>query len=259
MNRRGTMLKVNPHPDYPPEEGRYLNWSSGVMKNFMLMFSISALALVMLLWGQTSMAAEIALPSPSYKGTVSVEEALKARRTHRSFQSRPLTLKQFSQILWGAYGVSAQKYGSFLKTAPSAGALYPLDIYGVVGQGSVETLAPGIYHFRPENHAVELIKQGDLRTEVARHALQQMWMAKAPLMLVITGEYNRSSIKYGLRGATYTHIEAGHVGQNIFLQAEAIGLKAGIVGAFNNRGVVATMGLPPSHDPLLIMPVGYSE
>lgn len=259
MNRRGTMLKVNPHPDYPPEEGRYLNWSSGVMKNFMLMFSISALALVMLLWGQTSMAAEIALPSPSYKGTVSVEEALKARRTHRSFQSRPLTLKQFSQILWGAYGVSAQKYGSFLKTAPSAGALYPLDIYGVVGQGSVETLAPGIYHFRPENHAVELIKQGDLRAEVARHALQQMWMAKAPLMLVITGEYNRSSIKYGLRGATYTHIEAGHVGQNIFLQAEAIGLKAGIVGAFNNRGVVATMGLPPSHDPLLIMPVGYSE
>jgi SagB-type dehydrogenase family enzyme len=253
------MLKVNPHPDYPPEEGRYLNWSSGVMKNFMLMFSISALALVMLLWGQTSMAAEIALPSPSYKGTVSVEEALKARRTHRSFQSRPLTLKQFSQILWGAYGVSAQKYGSFLKTAPSAGALYPLDIYGVVGQGSVETLAPGIYHFRPENHAVELIKQRDLRAEVARHALQQMWMAKAPLMLVITGEYNRSSIKYGLRGATYTHIEAGHVGQNVFLQAEAIGLKAGIVGAFNNRGVVATMGLPPSHDPLLIMPVGYSE
>jgi hypothetical protein len=145
------------------------------------------------------MAAEFALPSPSYKGTVSVEEALKARRTHRSFQARPLTLKQFSQILWGAYGVSA-------------GALYPLDIYGVVGKGGVETLAPGIYHFRPENHALELIKQGDLRAEVARHALQQMWMAKAPLMLVITGDYNHSTIKYGPRGVTYTHIEAGHVG-----------------------------------------------
>jgi SagB-type dehydrogenase family enzyme len=205
------------------------------------------------------MAAEFALPSPSYKGTVSVEEALKARRTHRSFQSRPLTLKKFSQILWGAYGVTAQKYGSFLKTAPSAGALYPLDIYGVVGQGGVETLAPGIYHLRPENHALELVKQGDLRAEVARQALQQMWMAKAPLMLVITGEYNRSSIKYGLRGATYTHIEAGHVGQNVFLQAEAIGLKAGIVGAFNNQQIIRAMGLSTSHDPLLIMPVGYSE
>jgi SagB-type dehydrogenase family enzyme len=127
----------------------------------------------------------------------------------------------------------------------------------VVGEGGVETLTPGIYHFRPENHAVELVKEGDLRAQVARHALQQMWMAKAPLMLIITGEYNRSSIKYGPRGVTYTHIEAGHVGQNIFLQTEAIGLKAGIVGAFDNRGVVTTMGVPPSHDPLLIMPVGY--
>ena len=223
----------------------------------MRMFLISALTLVMLFCGQISIAAEIVLPSPSNKGTVSVEEALKARRTHRSFQSRPLTLKQFSQILWGAYGVTDQKYGSFLKTAPSAGALYPLDIYGVVGHSGVETLAAGIYHFRPETHTVELVKQGDLRAEVAGHALRQMWMAKAPLMLVITGDYNRSSMKYGPRGVTYTHIEAGHVGQNIFLQAEAIGLKAGIVGAFNNRSVITTMGLPPSHDPLLIMPVGY--
>ena len=229
------------------------------MKNLILMSSISALTFLMLFCGQISMAADIALPSPSHKGTVSVEEALKARRTHRSFQSRPLTLKQFSQILWGAYGVTSQKYGSFLKTAPSAGALYPLDIYGVIGQGGVETLAPGVYHFHAENHAVELVKQGDLRAEVARQALQQMWMARAPLMLVITGEYNRSSVKYGPRGVTYIHIEAGHVGQNIFLQAEAIGLKAGIVGAFNNKQIIRAMGIPPSHNPLLIMPVGYSE
>jgi SagB-type dehydrogenase family enzyme len=229
------------------------------MKKPLLRVPTLGLAILISFLSSNTIAAEIALPSPSHKGTVSVEEALKARRTHRSFQSRPLTLKQFSQILWGACGVTAQKYGFFLKTAPSAGALYPLDIYGVVGQGGVETLTPGIYHFRSENHAVELLKQGDLRAEVARHALHQMWMAKAPFMLVITGEYSRSSMKYGPRGVTYTHIEAGHVGQNIFLQAEAIGLKAGIVGAFDNRGVVTTMGIPPSHDPLLIMPVGYAE
>ena len=229
------------------------------IKKQLLVVSILGLVVLISFLSSDTMAAEITLPSPSYKGTVSVEEALKARRTHRSFQPRPLTLKQFSQILWGAYGVTSQRYGSFLKTAPSAGALYPLDIYGVVGQGGVETLAPGIYHFRPENHAVELVKQGDLRAEVAGNALQQMWMARAPLLLVITGEYNRSSIKYGPRGVTYTHIEAGHVGQNVFLQAEAIGLKAGIVGAFNNRSVVTTMGVPPNQDPLLIMPVGYSD
>ena len=229
-----------------------------IKKRLLVVPTLGLVILILFLTSDT-MAAEIALPSPSYKGTISVEEALKARRTHRSFQSRPLTLKQFSQILWGAYGVTAQKYGSFLKTAPSAGALYPLDIYGVVGQGGVETLAPGVYHFRPENHTVELVKQGDLRAEVARHALQQMWLAKAPLILVITGEYNRSSLKYGRRGVTYTHIEAGHVGQNIFLQAEAIGLKAGIVGAFNNQQIIRAMGLSTSHDPLLIMPVGYSE
>jgi len=229
------------------------------LKKPLLVVPTLSLVILISFWGSDTMAAEFALPSPSYKGSVSVEEALKARRTHRSFQSRSLTLKQFSQILWGAYGVTDRKYGSFLKTAPSAGALYPLDIYGVVGQGSVETLAPGVYHFRPENHAIELVKQGDLRAEVARQALQQMWMAKAPLMLVITGEYNRSSIKYGLRGATYTHIEAGHVGQNVFLQAEAIGLRAGIVGAFNNQQIIRAMGLSTSHDPILIMPVGYSE
>jgi SagB-type dehydrogenase family enzyme len=228
------------------------------MKSTMLMSLISSLTFLIFFPGQVSIAAEISLPKPSYKGTVSVEEALKLRRTHRSFTSRSLTLKQFSQILWGAYGVTDRKYGSFLKTAPSAGALYPLDIYGVVGKGGVETLVEGVYRYNPEDHAASLLREGDLRAEVARQSLHQMWVAKAPLTLVITGEYERSTIKYGPRGVTYTHIEAGCVGQNIFLQAEAIGLKAGIVGAFNNRDLAKTMGLPASHDPLLIMPVGFS-
>ena len=222
------------------------------------MCKVSAFVFLVILSNRISIAKEITLPKPSSKGTVTVEGALKARRTHRSFSSQGLDLKQFSQILWGAYGVTARKYGSFLKTAPSAGALYPLDIYAVVGDRGVENLAPGVYHFISEKHAVNLIKSGDLRAEVARNSLHQVWIAKAPLILVITGQYERSSVKYGPRGIIYTHIEAGCVGQNIFLQAEAIGLKAGIVGAFNNRAVVETMGLPASHDPLLIMPVGYS-
>lgn len=229
------------------------------MKNPLSTAIVIGPSLVTIVLGGVSMGAEISLPKPSHKGTVTVEEALKSRRTQRSFTSTPLTLKQFSQILWGAYGVSAQQYGTFLKTAPSAGALYPLDLYAVVGEGGVESLDPGVYHFSPESHKVKLLKKGDLRAEVARKSLHQMWMAKAPIMLVITGEYNRSTIKYGPRGITYTHIEVGHVGQNIFLQAEAIGLKAGIVGAFNNKQVIKTMGLPSNQDPLVIMPVGYSQ
>lgn len=229
------------------------------MKSPMIIFLISGLAGFTLFVSHVAMAAEISLPKPSYKGKVSVEEALKSRRTHRSFSSSGLTLQQFSQILWGGYGVTAQKYGAYLKTAPSAGALYPIDVYAVVGQRGVESLDPGVYHFSPENHTVKLLKKGDLRAEVARKSLHQMWMAKAPLMLVITGEYRRSSIKYGSRGVVYTHIEAGCVGQNIFLQAEAIGLKAGIVGAFTNKGVTEATSIPGSHDPLLIMPVGHID
>ena len=227
-------------------------------KNLTKMFTVSAFVFFGILSIRISIAKEITLPKPSSKGSVTVEEALKARRTHRSFSSQGLDLKQFSQILWGAYGVTAHNYGVSLKTVPSAGALYPLDIYAVVGKESVETLAPGVYHYNPENHTAGLLREGDLRAEVARQSWHQTWMAKAPLMLIITGHYERSSIKYGPRGVIYTHIEAGCVGQNIFLQAEAIGLKAGIVGAFNNRDVVKTMGLPATHDPLLIMPVGFS-
>ena len=226
-------------------------------KDVIKMCTVSAFVFFVILSNRISIAKEITLPKPSSKGSITVEEALKARRTHRSFSSQGLALKQFSQILWGAYGVTAHNYGVSLKTAPSAGALYPLDIYAVVGDRGVENLAPGLYHFFSEKHAVNLVRSGDLRAEVARNSLHQMWIAKAPLILIITGQYERSSIKYGPRGVIYTHIEAGCVGQNIFLQAEAIGLKAGIVGAFNNRDVVKTMGLPASHDPLLIMPVGF--
>lgn len=200
---------------------------------------------------------DLSLPSPSRKGTVSVEEALSSRRTHRSFQGRALTLKQFSQMLWAAYGVTAVTPSHQLKTAPSAGATYPIDIYAVVGEGGVESVAPGVYHYRPESHSVRPVSSGDLRTHVAAACLRQMWMAPAPLFIVITGDYARCSAKYGPRGIIYTQIEAGHVGQNVFLQAEALFLKAGIVGAFEKEDLGKALHIPAAHEPLLVMPVGY--
>jgi SagB-type dehydrogenase family enzyme len=202
-------------------------------------------------------AGDLSLPSPSRQGVISVEEALNSRRTHRSFQGRALSLTQFAQMLWAAYGVTAVSGGRQLKTAPSAGGMYPIDIYAVVGDGGVESVAPGVYHYLPESHAVRSVSSGDVRKEVANACLRQLWMAEAPLFLVITGEYARSNAKYGPRGVVYTHIEAGHVGQNVFLQAEALGLKAAIVGAFQKEDVVKALRIPAAHEPLLIMPVGF--
>jgi len=226
---------------------------------FSIIMLVAALMILMPFASLVAGAERVTLPPPSHKGEISVEEALKKRRTHRSFKPEALSLNQFSQILWAAYGVTAKRHGYALKTAPSAGALYPIDIYAVVGDRTVKTLPPGVYHYHPEKHEVIPVKEGDRRKAVARASLGQMWMASAPAMLVITGEYARCTVKYGRRGSTYTHIEAGCVGQNIFLQAEALGLKAGIVGAFRNDQVIKTLGIPADHDPLLIMPVGYPD
>jgi SagB-type dehydrogenase family enzyme len=218
---------------------------------------VPGLAMLILFSSSAGYAGDLSLPSPARKGTVSVEEALSSRRTHRSFQGRALTLKHFSQMLWAAYGVTAVSSGRQLKTAPSAGATYPIDIYAVVCEGGVESLGPGVYHYRPESHSVRLVTSGDVRTQVAAACLRQMWMAPAPLLLVITGEYARCSAKYGPRGVSYTQIEAGHVGQNVFLQAEALFLKVGIVGAFEKEDLGKALHTPAAHEPLLVMPVGY--
>jgi SagB-type dehydrogenase family enzyme len=164
-------------------------------------------------------------------------------------------MEQLAQLLWAAQGITEER--GFKRAAASGGALYPVDVYAVVGRAGVEGLEPGIYHYEPEGHGVSLHLEGDLREHLARASLHQMWMARAPLNLVVTAEYSRITSKYGERGVRYVLMEAGHVGQNIFLQAEALGLGAGIVGAFHDEEVIQVMKIPRSHEPLLIMPVGY--
>ncbi len=196
----------------------------------------------------------VKLPPPSHQGTMSVEEALKVRRTVRQFASRSLDLKQVSQLLWGADGLSDPRG---YRTAASAGATYPLEIYLVVSERGVADLPAGVYRYRVAEHALEPGLKGDLRQAVARASLHQAWMAHAPVMVVIAAEYRRCTGRYGERGVMYTHMEAGHVGTNLFLQSEALGLGAGIVGAFEDKGLGQVLKLPKEHVPLLVMPVGY--
>jgi len=197
------------------------------------------------------------LPDTILDGNISLERAIHKRRTIRSFESRALTLKQLSQLLWSAQGITGT--GGFKRAAPSAGALYPMDIYGVVGRDCIEKLDAGVYLYEPANHSISLVKEGDFRRDIATASLSQMWMAHAPLTLVITAEYSRITVKYRQRGIRYAMIEAGHIGQNIFLQSQAMGLEAGIVGAFEDQKVIQVMGIKKTHEPLLLMPVGYKK
>jgi SagB-type dehydrogenase family enzyme len=199
--------------------------------------------------------ASIALPKPSLDGKVSLEKAIRERRTIRDFRERPLSIQQLSQLLWAGQGITDPTTGK--RAAPSGGALYPLDIYILVGENGIEAMEAGVYHYSPKEHSISITLKGDHRKEVSWASLSQMWMAKAPVIFMITAEYKRITGKYGERGIRYALIEVGHAGQNLFLQAEAVGLGAGIVGAFNDLEVSKVAGLPPKHEPLLIVPVGY--
>ncbi len=195
------------------------------------------------------------LPNPKTKGDISVEQAIQSRRSFRSFSAEAVGLVHLSQLLWAAQGITEDSGG--LRSVPSAGALYPTEIYAVSGRDTVEGLEPGIHQYRPAIHGVDRISGRDIRQDLGRASLSQMWMANAPVVLVICSEYERVTGKYGQRGVRYAMIEAGHVAENIFLQARASGLAAGIVGAFMDDEVVKVMDIPATHEPLLIMPAGY--
>lgn len=204
---------------------------------------------------QVDRQAVMKLPPPQTKGRITVEAALEQRRTVRAYQTRPLKLEQLSQLLWAAQGLTGSS--GYKRAAPSAGALYPMDVYAVLEQESVAQIESGVYRYEPKKHALSEITRQEVKNAVAKAALWQMWMAKAPVNLIITAEYGRVTGKYHQRGERYAMIEAGHIGQNIFLQAEALGLKAGIVGAFRDQTLKRVLKIPPSHEPLIIMPVGY--
>lgn len=199
----------------------------------------------------------IGLPNPLLKGEMSLEETISRRRSRREFEDDPLATEELGQILWAAQGITDQD--GLKRSAPSAGALYPLDLYVVVGRGGVEGLREGAYHYHPQSHCLELVSNGDSRQALAQHASGQMFVGEAPVIVVVTAEYERTTKKYGERGVRYVHMEAGHVGQDICLQVQALGLATVTVGAFQNEEVTETLGLPDNHEPLYIIPVGHPK
>jgi SagB-type dehydrogenase family enzyme len=195
------------------------------------------------------------LEQPLLDGSISLEKTIEQRRTNRSFENKPMAIQQLSQILWAAQGITG--VSGFGRSAPSAGALYPLDVYAVIGKKSIEVLDCGVYHYSPRGHSIRKVADEDRRKDIAIASLRQMWIAEAPVLFVITAEYRRITVKYGNRGIRYAHMEVGHVGQNIFLQCQALGLTAGIVGAFHDKEVAKIVRANKDHEPLIIMPVGW--
>lgn len=231
------------------------------LMNFLLKplaISVPALFILFLpytLWGQVHGEIEvIKLPIPSKDGSVSVEAALQKRRSVRFFKDMPLSLQSVSQLLWAAQGITNRRG---FRTAPSAGALYPLEVY--LFAGNVDGLDGGIYHYRPGEHSLLLITEGDFRETLCQAALWQDAICQAPTVFLIAGVPERTTGKYGERGIRYIHMEAGHTAQNILLQAVSLNLGGVAIGAFSDHEVSKLLKMDKGRIPLYIVPVGMAK
>lgn len=194
----------------------------------------------------------VKLPPPRFDGEISLEKAILKRRSIREYKNEPLAISEISQLLWAAQGVTDKDRG--LRTAPSAGALYPLEAYLAVFKA--DGLEEGVYKYRPDSHELVKIVKGNKKEELFRAALEQSAVKEAGVVIVFAAVYERTTGKYGERGRKYVHIEVGHAAQNVYLQAVSLNLGAVVIGAFDDGEIKRIMGMPENEEPLYIMPVG---
>lgn len=193
----------------------------------------------------------IKLPKANYDGPISVEKALFKRRSIRRYKNESLNLDEVSQLLWAAQGITDERG---FRTAPSAGALYPLVVYLAVG--NVEDLTPGLYKYKPHAHELIKVKEGDIISEIFNAALGQTCVKNGSIDIVFSAVYQRTTQKYGERGERYVHMEVGHAAQNVYLQATVLDLGTVVVGAFYDDRLKNILNMPDEEAPLYIMPVG---
>ncbi len=163
----------------------------------------------------------INLPKPSIIST-KLDEILRKRKSKRNFTSKAITKTQLSYLLWASTGIQRKEMGFEFRTAPSAGALYPIETYIVIN--NVENLSKGVYHYNIKGHFLEEIKSGDNSSNIAKAALDQNMCADAAVVFIWTGIFNRSKCKYGQRAYRYIYLDAGHIAENLALATTGIGL-----------------------------------
>ncbi|NOR89621.1 MAG: SagB/ThcOx family dehydrogenase [Anaerolineales bacterium] len=191
----------------------------------------------------------IELPKPNAQGSILLEQAIENRKSVRSFTKQTLSLDLIGQVLWAGQGLRGSTSS---RTVPSAGALYPLELYLVTEEG--------VYHYFPDGHQMEPHIEGDMRSSLSSAALEQECVAQAPATILLTAVFSRIETKYGKeRSPQYIYLEAGHAAQNILLQATALGLDGVPVGAFYEEQVSKVLQLPQAHYPLYLVPLGFAE
>jgi SagB-type dehydrogenase family enzyme len=197
----------------------------------------------------------IELPTPALTGVMSVEQAIKKRRSVRSYTDEPLNLNEISQLMWAVQGITEPNRK--LRAVPSAGATYPLEVFIAIGENGVIGLNSGLYRYNPYAHSLIKELEGDLRFDLAGAALGQEFIYDAPINIIITAIYERTTARYGDRGIRYVHLEAGHAGQNLHLQGVALNLGMVMVGAFRDDEVRNILHLTEDYSILYIIPVGH--
>ncbi|MGD2279441.1 MAG: SagB/ThcOx family dehydrogenase [Candidatus Omnitrophota bacterium] len=221
---------------------------NGIFKYF------SVFLLVTFFIACSARAQNVKLPEPKRRGGISVEEAIMERTSVRDFRREALPLEDVSQLLWAAGGKTVDGVTGPTRAYPSAGASYPLEIYLVAGK--VINLEPGVYRYNWKENSITLIRKGDLREDLAGAALGQRMISQAPVTIVIAAVFEKTTRRYGERGRTrYVSMDAGHLGQNVHLQAQSLGLGTVMVGAFSDKKVQKVLGVE-GETPVYMMPVG---
>jgi SagB-type dehydrogenase family enzyme len=195
----------------------------------------------------------VVLSDPQTEGGAPLWEVLRKRRSERRFQDAPLKEAELSQLLWAAQGISRQGRGADFRTAPSAGALYPVETYLVIH--AVEGIEPGVYHYEVQHHQLEQLRLGDYRGEVARAALDQRMAAWTNVVFVWTGVFERSKWKYKQRAYRYVYLDAGHIAQNLALAAVALGLGSCQIAALYDDEANSLLGVDGVDESTLYMTV----
>jgi len=194
----------------------------------------------------------IPLAPAKYESEVSVEKAIFRRRSARDYKAKPITFEALSQLLWSAQGITETE--NKFRAAPSAGALYPLEIYVAVSK--VYNLSCGVYKYDPHSHSLEVIKTQDVLLDIVEATYRQEWIAKSSIVIGFAANMERTTRKYGTRGVQYVLFEVGHSSQNVYLQAVSLGLGTVAVGAFNDSKIHKVFGMLKDEIPLYLMPVG---
>lgn len=221
-----------------------------MLKIFFIILLVISLTIIKTAHAQNNKT--VKLPSPVLKSSTSIEEALLLRRSKRFYKDKPLTLNDLSQILWASQGITEENYK--FRTCPSAGAIFPLELY--LSVTNVEGLETGIYKYIPETHEIVYLLKGAKREELFEACLKQEWIKRAALVIIICATFYKTKARYGERGIRYVFIETGHCAQNIYLQCVSLNLGTVAVGAFDDEEIKKILNLPKDEFPTYLMPIG---